>query len=476
MKLNYKLITLVVTLFFVSLGVAHAQGVEMNCRIGLLYQLSYQNGWGANKPVVVRVEPKSPADVAGLKVGDIIETVEGEETSGLSEERINEILLRPSNAVVRLTVSNFAYNKKPVSIRKECRPVEAIGEEDLATAFSHFSTEDVTTREFMMPFEFDLDRNINFINFKTFDIAPIQGQFNHIDRAMHKVIIEELQKRGMRRVQDNPDVLIKTTYSFDKNPSYNPTVEQKPEGFRNYRFNCTTKAMEATPFVPLDSKQEVGLYALTMGVTLENAKTGSLIWKFNATERLYEAMSLEVYAREFMPLAFMNFPFYRYEKNPAYVYHRKNLSYTGTFYNTKDMREVIYVEPTSPAAKGGLRAGDVVEAINGVPAVSSADKLVEGYKSFMTDAYQYRDRNQIFVDVTGFTRSMPWDETFYPEVFQLLQNHKRYTPVFSYLFGFRPYISIPPIEFHIFEVKRGNERLSLFIDGVETDYSYIELK
>ena len=108
---------------------AQKVGVQSSrCEVGLLYQISYQTNWGDSRAVVVEVIPDQPAAKAGLKAGDIIETINGRSTQEMSEEEINRILLDPSMGSVELEVTNFGYRNKRMTIQKQCVPAQAVSE------------------------------------------------------------------------------------------------------------------------------------------------------------------------------------------------------------------------------------------------------------------------------------------------------------------------------------------------------------
>ena len=90
--------------------------------IGLEYQMSYNENWGANRPVILTVYPGSPADLADLHAGDIIETINGKETHLMEEEDIVKLLQGSPGRSVDLIVSNFAYHRTKRQLRTVAMP------------------------------------------------------------------------------------------------------------------------------------------------------------------------------------------------------------------------------------------------------------------------------------------------------------------------------------------------------------------
>ena len=111
MKMNRLFAIAIATLFSATATSAQsATGSDQVCRIGMQYQISYNEHWGANRPVIITVEPGSAADVAGLKTGDVIEKVAGKATASLDEVDFQKLLI--SGNTTRLEVSNLSGTKQ----------------------------------------------------------------------------------------------------------------------------------------------------------------------------------------------------------------------------------------------------------------------------------------------------------------------------------------------------------------------------
>ena len=91
------------------------------------------------------------------------------QTTDISSEEIDEMLNPAGKNEVLLTIGNLANPAKQVLVKKECKKGNAITEEQLATAFSMYSLETTSEREFVCPFKTTVTADpVDLGKFKTF--------------------------------------------------------------------------------------------------------------------------------------------------------------------------------------------------------------------------------------------------------------------------------------------------------------------
>ena len=94
----------VLLLFAFLTGFAQNRNI---CRLGITYDISQNDHWGKNKPVITSIIPYSPAELAGIKVNDIIMAIDGVQTADISSEEIGEMLNPAGKNEVLLTIGNL---------------------------------------------------------------------------------------------------------------------------------------------------------------------------------------------------------------------------------------------------------------------------------------------------------------------------------------------------------------------------------
>lgn len=468
-----KRITIMTALCLLSALSVMAQkvGVQSSrCEVGLLYQISYQANWGDSYAVVVEVVPDQPAAKAGLKPGDIIETINGVNTQEMSEEEINRVLLDPNAGSVQLQVTNFGYRKKPITIRKHCVPAQAISEAMLARAFNMYSVEDVTTRRFTMPFNYRAPERIDFAQYRSFSFAT-----GRRPTVLERSIYEELVRKGLKYQEKGGDLVVAVQADLAVNPNYREGAESDVEkGLKNYRFNAHTGDIQQYPFHSINAPSFTGSHLLTMVVQISDAKQQKLIWSVQARERLNSAYSVETYADNFAPLLLSNFPFLRYISNPTFVMHKNTYRSIGIYLDADDLQRLLWVEKGSPAERAGLLPGDRILTINGLPLEASVKAMTDGYHAFLKKSLLLRDEETRFPSSDGFDGNKFWRLDKYKEIAEKMQNPK-YKGAFTYLFSHRPYVHEPIIEDIVVEIKRGDEVIPIAMKPVLKKEDYIEL-
>ena len=165
-----KRVVLSILLLFAFLtGYAQNRSASI-CRLGFTYDISQSNNWGKFKPVITGVIPYSSAELAGVKQGDIVEAIDGVQSAEVSPQEIAQLLNPAGKNEVILTVSNLSIPTKQVMVKKDCKKVNSITEDQLASAFSMYSLETTSERTFTCPFKTVVTPDsISFGKFKTFD-------------------------------------------------------------------------------------------------------------------------------------------------------------------------------------------------------------------------------------------------------------------------------------------------------------------
>lgn len=441
------------------------------CEIGLVYQISYQANWGDSHAIVADVLPGSPAHLKGVKVGDIIKTIDGKNTEQMSDEEITAALSNPYKGFLTLGLARFNNPDFQVSFQKKCHLSGALDEKIVARAFNMYSLEDVVDRSFTLPLKHTVPTDHDFLNYKTFSFERGKG-----DSSMARNISRQLIAKGLHEKTSGGDLLVRYDGTFGANENLRSGSDANlSPAFKNYRYDARYDSFRPFPFLSINTPAFSGKNSLKVRIDLVEARTGALIWSVSSNELLNDSYTPEDYVAAFAPMLLSNFPFTRYLMNPTFVRHEMRYRYTGISFDSADLQVIKEVEKDSPAAKAGLRTGDRILAINGLPLDRSIDKMTSDYRSFLKDSWDFRDKNTLFPNTSGFRSCMYWRTDKYKEIANMLQSAK-YHSAFAYLFSHRPYVSTQEITEIVFEIDRGGQRMSFLVTPVLLDLSYNELQ
>lgn len=422
----------------------YATNGNFYCNVGLQYQFTSATPSKLRQPIILTVMPNSPAVEAGLKVGDIIETVNGKSTSNMSEAGLNAILTDEGsqNADVTLEVSNFGYSKALRTLRPTCTPRNLINEEKLADAFAFYSLEDAASRIIVYPFTTRGDAPQTYLNKLRFSFTNSSAVANSDDdKAIVAAITQDLESKGLKLNPETSDMVIDYYYTVAKNPYFNQEVADKTPMKESLRYNPDTKQLSMEPILHYGADKRAAQFIMTFGVRIFDAhNTDSVLWNCESVEFLSSKMSIADYAKLTVPVMMMQFPFVRYNNdNFQLLVVQKKFNYTGILYDINDISRIGKIEKGSPAEAAGLKAGDHITAING-KFITNIDEINEAYKNFVRATITYRDEKTLFTDSNGLKHCRYWDETKYPKIIKAF-NKEKYHTVFAYLFQFRPYIN-----------------------------------
>ncbi|MDR1114782.1 MAG: DUF4136 domain-containing protein [Tannerella sp.] len=467
MKHIFYIIAIIVPAFIA------VEAQDTSCRYGFSYEISNDPHWGKNKPVITSVYPNSPAELAGIKPYDIIEAVEGVPVTENVLDDIYLFLNPEGKDVVELTIKNFVSDERKIKVKKECKSIYSLSEEQLATAFAMYAVEYTHERLFSCPFvTVQTKDEIDFSVFKSFDFFGKSDNQPELAKKINDLIKQELMKRNMNYNPVNPDIKIQIYYSFNKNPNYKPKTPKRTSkdadsaDDRNYvyRYDVTRDRMTKFPFLPPNTIETEVEYILKLGIRFEDNKLekGRIIWECDANEFLNESYSLENFAFTHIPLMCMQFPYMKYGRNVQFRLSKKKYNYTGINYSIDDISEIASVDPRSPAANAGILPSDKIDAIEDKQMDRTSRQFTSAYRQFLFGTLKLRDKSTRFTDANGFPDCMYWDELKYPQVAKEFNRRKNLT-AFSYLFKYAPFINPLGNNTCAFKIRRGKEKLEFIL-------------
>ncbi|MDR1258298.1 MAG: DUF4136 domain-containing protein [Tannerellaceae bacterium] len=435
------------------------------CRLGFEYDISQSASWGYGKPVVTEIYPSSDAIEAGLKAGDIIETIDGVSVEGQDAAMIAG-LLNPDGGKnsVLLTVTNLNDTSKPLHIRRDCKPTDAITEDRLAAAFAMYSLETTSERGFVCPFVTTTPDTADFAQFKTYAFPPADESNRRLEEVINECIGKELAAKGLSPDTVAPHMIVETFYFLKRNPSYKASAQTEGRRMTTYRYDCAQGQMEKFPFFNYAAPEADAEYLLQLGIRMidNRDKRRRVIWECESNEMMSAAFRLENYARTHIPLMCMQYPYVRRNRNVRFTVTRKEYNYTGLNYDIDRLGRIMRVDAGSPARMSGLRENDVVETIDNLSMSGSAEEFTAAYKQFILNTMSMRDRETVFTDVNGFGYCMYWDKLKYTQVADAIRA-PRNRAVFAYLYKYAPYVNPSGVNILTFGIRRGREKTDIMV-------------
>jgi membrane-associated protease RseP (regulator of RpoE activity) len=447
---------------------AFSQG-EMTsiCHFGFTFEVSRQESWGYAKPVILTVTPNTSADAGGLKINDIIESIDGKSTEGQMIDTITFWLQNSLKEKVELKVSSLKEKNKDLTLTRYCRLSNAIVEKDLASVYSFYSLEDTQNRAFTCPFKTVADSKSNLLNFKTFGFSPVDPDNRKLETEINAVIRKSLEQKGLTYSAVNPDLVVQNYYSYNKNLNYRNSDNSDKLPLVN-RYNVQTGNMEKLLiyFDPLIHPNQAR-YFLKLGIRLVDRKANQkVVWECEANELIQSGeYVLNTYAEFHIPLMLMQYPYIKSAETASFYYSCTKYNYTGINYNMDKLNEIIDVDYSSPAVKSELRPGDIIEKINGIKVNTKLKSVDSNYKQFIFRTMPLRDASTQFTNAEGFTKCMYWDKLKYAQIYDAFRKQE-FSAVFSYLFYFEPYINLGGTNIITFSVIRGKEKEEIKVTPV----------
>lgn len=427
----------------------HAQVYEKNCYYGITFDFSNNSNWGYGELVITDVEPNSPAEKAGIKIGDIIMEINGKATY-LRDRTLIASWLFDNNfdPNVKFTIRNMNTYFKEYELTRRCVHLNSVSEQQLSSIFSFYSLEDTNNQSFTLPVRVTPATGVDFTDYHTYAIYREEGvEVPEIDEYITRLVERNLKAKGLTPDTKDPDILVQTYYYHTPNPEYTGLTNKPGLVSKTKRFDSEKRQMISLPVTDFTdpNAEEISQYVVEYGFTFYDRKyikppQMTPIWDCNLKEYLTTKYPLEEYVRIMTPLMLMQFPFSVTKESSKYEVSFNKFNYTGLYYNADDLKTVQDVLQDSPAFKSGIRTDYVIEKINNKRFDHTKASLSESYKQFITETMVFRDHNTRFTNSEGYTECMLWNKIYYNDI-QKAFSKTNYETGFAYLYDFNSYIT-----------------------------------
>jgi len=380
-----KKLLLVILAILLSITVCVSQEDELSSgRIGCVLKVSSDHQFIK----VNQVFQGSPADMAGLKAGDHITGIDGVSVREIKNP-ISSIKGRPGTyvklAIARVGTSGIFERDVPRISVPLGGGSNFITEGELTT---RIYTNDYSVHRQMVQSSMAVldDDEINILNYRTFDFDYTSAQDPLLEKELFKELGEQLTSKGLRRSQNNPDMLIVMSFYSGSKEHYVP-----PQQIISTHISTAYDWYWGLVPVPItESTTQEGytdvtyLYSISLKFLdahkIGNSNLPPVIWSGSISQASKTKSNLVDKSGDLFALLLYQFPTVWIPNSEYYLL--LHYTYTGIIYDLNDMRTVGDVIPGSPAANAGIRKGDEIMNIYN-------SKVPDKYANAGSDQWSY---------------------------------------------------------------------------------------
>jgi hypothetical protein len=441
---------ILLTITFVLVFPFHTEAqnyYEKNCYYGITFENSKNQNWGYGELVITGVEPDSPAEKSGIKIGDIIMEINGQATYLRDNQTIAKWLFdNKYDPEVKFTIRNMNTYFKEYPLVRKCIAVNSVSEKQLSEIYSFYSLENTNRQTFTLPLHVEINEEVDFTDYHTYNFYDADKNVPAIDGQITALLEKELQVKGLVRDTSDPDIIVQAYYSYSPNNKYtglnNPNYRPV-----SLRYDCSKKQLVSLPVFDYKDPniESAAQYIVEYGFSFYDRKyidstRLTQIWDCNIKDYLSAQYALSDYVKFHTPLMLKQFPYSNNKTEAQYIVEVNKYNYTGLYFDANDLGLIKDIDMNSPAYLVGIRPGYIIQKINNKPFERNKDSLSAGYKRFIDNTIIFRDQSTRFTNGEGYPDCMLWSPGYYPDIVKEF-NKPDYLTQFSYLYNFEKYIN-----------------------------------
>src|SRR4030042_1027868 len=369
-------------------------------------------------------DPGYPADISGLKVGDRIYQIDNKKIAELTDpiSRLGGV----TGTWVKLTISRFCktesfdVNVPRISISTNIN--KYITEETLSALICMGWLEDFYKSRYTSTIALLHDDSRDMLKYKTYDFEFTSVEDPLQEKVIYNELGSQLNMMGMKRVKENPDLLIIMSFYSGQKEQYVPPqqiISTKIKNTYNWYWGVVpvpiTESTTKEGYTEVTYLTNISLKFLDAN-EIEGSKTPPVIWSGSISQTSKIKSFLTDNCRDFFKLMLCQFPVVWQQNSKNY--YLNHYAYTGLVYDKNDMQTIVEVIPGSPANKIGIQKGDKILNINECSLPANYSYIVNNPSDYSLMMNRRESLNRtglrylyLYADWSEFKNQIEWMKT-----------------------------------------------------------------